>query len=223
MGSMGLAARSLEPCTRPACVGVRANRGASRQSVRCLANMRRAFDVRAKGSVSRCSPANDSERIKEAGLLVALGGIALALGLIVYLTDRDASHAALIPEVAALAGSNVFGALGQWLPAAVHPFAFSLLTAAALPSRLAWRYGACAAWCVVNIAFEVGQHPLFSGHLVSALQATSGQFVPGRALSSYFLHGTFDAADIVAGAFGALLAAAFLGLTQHIWETDHAA
>jgi len=150
-----------------------------------------------------------------------VSGIALTLGLIVYLTDRSASHAALIPAVAALAGSNLFGALGQWLPAAVHPFAFSLFTAATLPSRSAWRYGACAEWCAVNIAFELGQHPLVSGYLVGALQARGDHSVPGRMLANYFLHGTFDGADIVAATLGALAAAAFLRLMQHARERDH--
>ena len=222
MGSKGVASRFSKQCGVSSATTRLVSRGGMRGPAQGVAGRSRVA-LTHSGTRPRLRAASGSSGTGETALLVTTGGVALALGLIVYLTDRDASRAALIPEVAALAGSNVFGALGQWLPAAVHPFAFSLLTAAALPPRLAWRYGACAAWCVVNIAFEVGQHPLFSGYLVSALQATSGQFVPGRAVTSYFLHGTFDAADIVAGAFGALLAAAFLGLTQHIWETDHAA
>jgi hypothetical protein len=167
-------------------------------------------------------PAADSSETTDTASLVMTGGIALALGLIVYLSDRNASHAALIPAVAALGGSNLFGALGQWLPAAVHPFAFSLFTAAALPSRSAWRYGACAAWCMVNITFELGQHPLVSGYLVGVLQTGSGQSAPRSTLASYFLHGTFDRADIVAAVLGALAAAVVLRRMQQVREKDHA-
>jgi hypothetical protein len=54
------------------------------------------------------------------------GGFALALGLLVYWTDRDPACASLIPGVAMLARRPVFGALGGWLPDLAHPFAFSL-------------------------------------------------------------------------------------------------
>jgi hypothetical protein len=151
-----------------------------------------------------------------------MGGIALALGLTVYLTDRIASHAVLTPTVAVLAGGSLFGALGQWLPSAVHPFAFGLFTAAVLPPRSAWRHGACAAWCMVNLAFELGQHPLVSGYVVGALQAGSGQSVPSRMLANYFLHGTFDGADMLAAVLGAVAAAAVLRRMRQIQEKDHA-
>ena len=91
--------------------------------------------------------------------LAAIGCVVFALGLLVYLMDRDASKAALIPSVAWLAGSNVFGALGGWLPSFAHTFAFSLFTAAVLPECGVPRYGACVAWFAVNVAFELGQHP----------------------------------------------------------------
>jgi hypothetical protein len=166
--------------------------------------------------------ATASSKTKDVASLVVMGSTALALGLIVYLTDRNASHAVLIPAVAALAGSNLFGAAGQWLPSAIHPFAFSLFTAAALPSRSGWRYRACAAWCVVNVAFELGQHPLVSEYLVSAFPVHSSQSAPGRMLANYFLHGTFDGADILAAVFGAVAAAAVLRFVQHARERDHA-
>jgi hypothetical protein len=155
-------------------------------------------------------------------LLVAPGCLALAVGLLVYLTDRDASRAVLIPSVGALAASNVFGMFGQWLPSFVHTFAFSLFTAAALPSRLAARYGACAAWCAVNVAFEAGQHPQVGARLAEALQRGFGRTALTRPLANYFLRGTFDGNDIVAAVLGAVAAAAVLRLVQGLPENDHA-
>ena len=183
---------------------------------------RRVASIPARLRPNAPAQAGWSKHAVDTALLVMMGSIALALGLTVYLTDRNASHAVLIPGVAALAGSNVFGALGQWLPAAVHPFAFGLFTAAVLPPRSAWRYGACAAWCVVNLAFELGQHPLVSGYVAGALQAGSGQSVPGRMLANYFLHGTFDGADMLAAVLGAVAAAAVLRRMQQVQEIDHA-
>ena len=151
-----------------------------------------------------------------------MGCLALALGLLVYLADRDARHAVLIPAFAALAGSNLFGALGPWLPSFVHPFAFSLFTAAALPSRSAWRHGACAAWCAVNVAFEVGQHPNVSARLAEGLRANLGPSSVSRTLADYFLRGTFDLGDIVAAVIGAIVAAGVLRLVQGDSENHHA-
>jgi hypothetical protein len=154
--------------------------------------------------------------------LAAAGCFALALGLLVYLADRDASRAVLTPTVSALAGSHWFGALGQWLPSFVHPLAFSLFTAAALPSHSPWQYGACAAWCVINVAFEVGQHPHVSARLADALQAGLGQTPLARTLANYFVRGTFDGGDIVAAILGALAAASVLRLMQRFSANKHA-
>jgi hypothetical protein len=154
--------------------------------------------------------------------LATIGGLALALGLCVYLTDRDPASAALIPSVAALAGSHFFGALASWLPSFVHPFAFSLFTAAALPSRSPWRYHACVFWCVVNLAFECGQHPRLSTQLAELLQGGFGPSSTARWVSNYFLRGTFDGGDIAAAVLGAVAAAVVVRLLQPLWESDHA-
>mgnify|MGYP001048704095 CR=1 FL=1 len=90
-------------------------------------------------------------------VLVSMAVLALSAGLLLYLGDRPAGSAWLIPALPLLQGMNLFGSAGAWLPSFVHPFAFALLTAAALPDRASWRYGACLGWLVVNAAFELGQ------------------------------------------------------------------
>ena len=154
--------------------------------------------------------------------LAAIGCVAFAVGFLVYLTDRDASKAALIPTVAWLVGSSVFGSLGGWLPSFVHTFAFSLFTAAVLPERSAPRYGACIAWFAVNVAFEVGQHPLVSVRLGEALRSGLGGLPLTRLLANYFVHGTFDPGDIVAALLGALAAGALLRLMHRGRNGNHA-
>ena len=158
-----------------------------------------------------------------AACLAATGCLALVLGLLVYLTDREASHALLIPSVAALAGSGWFGVLGQSLPSLVHPFAFGLFTAAVLPSRSSWRYGACVVWCAVNVAFEVGQHAHVSARLAEVLHSSLGQTALTRTLANYLVRGAFDGGDIVAAVIGALAAAGVLRLVSSISENDHVA
>ena len=155
-------------------------------------------------------------------LMAATGCVALALGLLVYLLDRSPAQAMLIPSIAALAGSPVFGVVGQWLPSFVHPFAFSLFTAAALAPRPRPRYDACIGWGAVNIAFEFGQHPLLSGRIAEALQDTLGRTALTRSIANYFLRGTFDVADVLAALAGALAAAVVLRQLQPRREPEHA-
>lgn len=145
--------------------------------------------------------------------LLTAAGLGLALGTLVYLTDRVGARSLLMPTVGALAGSQLFGVLGGWLPSFFHPFAFSLLTAAVLPPTSAPRYRVCVGWGLVNLVFEVGQHPRISGTLAEALPTD---------LANYFLRGTFDIRDLMAIGLGSLTAAVFLRLAQPRPETHHA-
>jgi len=154
--------------------------------------------------------------------LVAAGCAALSLGLLVYLADRDPSRAWLVPGFAALSGRHWFGAAGQWLPSLLHPLAFGLLTAAALPARSAARNGACLAWGAVNIVFELGQLPRAAAALAQALQDCCGAAPWTLPLSNYFLRGTFDVGDIAAAALGTLLAIGVLRFAQARRRIDHA-
>jgi hypothetical protein len=131
--------------------------------------------------------------------LAALGGALLALGLLVYLADRPAGHAMLLPAWPRLAEGGWFGSVGQWLPSFVHPFAFSLLTVAALGPSPRPRYGVCVAWGVVNAAFELGQLPQAAAAIAAALHDGVLPASLSRALAAYFVQGRFDAADLAAG------------------------
>ena len=146
--------------------------------------------------------------------LAALGGLLLSIGLWVYLADRDPGHAMLLPVWPRLGGGALFGPLGQWLPSFVHPFAFSLLTAAALAPAPRPRYGACAAWCAVNAAFEFGQLPQIAAWLGAVLHESPFPPALTRPLAAYFMRGRFDVGDLAAVALGSLAAAAVLHLLQ---------
>ena len=160
-------------------------------------------------------------RVGSVAVLVGIGGFALLLGVLVYVTDRDPAHAMLLPRIAALDTGALFGVIGSSLPSFIHPFAFSLFTAAALKRAASPAYGACAAWWAVNLAFEAGQHEQLSGRLAEWLQFVFGPTWLTRALSNYFLRGTFDLGDIAAVTAGALAAAGVLALVHH-QETRHA-
>lgn len=159
---------------------------------------------------------------RQPAILALIASLSLALGITVYLTDREASHAMLIPSIPGLAGGNAFGSLGQWLPSFVHSLAFSLLTAAVLAPRSTPRYGACVAWAAINVAFEIGQHPLVSAHLAEALRGPLNGWPLVEPLARYFVRGTFDWGDIVAALLGAFVAGALLHFTHHDRESSHA-
>jgi hypothetical protein len=163
-----------------------------------------------------------SARVRADVVCVLLGSAAFVLGALVYLTDRPATSAALIPSVGWMAGLQIFGTTGQWLPSFVHPLAFSLFTAAALPTRAAPRYGVCAAWGAVNLVFELGQHAAIKAQLAMGLQDVFGSTRAARWLGNYLLRGTFDVADVTAVICGALTAALLLQLLRPLQEQHHA-
>lgn len=162
-----------------------------------------------------------SDTGRRAASLAVLGGLVLTIGILVYLADRPASQAMPLPAWPRPGGGPWFGALGQWLPSFIHPFAFSLLTAAALAPSARPRNGACAAWCAVNAAFELGQHPAVAAWLDAALRQSVLPPALGRPLAAYFLRGRFDLGDLVAVLLGGLAAAAVLSIL-HEPDADHA-
>ena len=146
----------------------------------------------------------------------------LAVGVLLYLSDRQSSRTLLIPAVQGLAGLHLFGAVGLWLPSFIHTFSFSLFTAVALGPGRVPRHGACAAWCLINVAFEFGQQAQFKAYWADALQGGWASAPWARPLAQYFLRGTFDMADVAAAVAGAVAAAALLHVLQTTVETDHA-
>ena len=148
--------------------------------------------------------------------------LALAVGMLVYLTDRTASSSMLVPDIGAHARLHAFGTLGQWLPSFVHAFAFSLLTAAALHPRAGPAYPVCVIWGALNVLFEIGQYPLVSARLADTLRDCERWLPFARSLSNYFVRGTFDPGDVVAAILGATAAAVVLLLSHHREEMRHA-
>lgn len=140
---------------------------------------------------------------------LGLAALALSIGLLVYLLDRPAGHAALIPAAwAAARGGASFGAAAAWLPSFLHVFAFSLLTAATLPHSPAAAAGSCVLWWGIGLGFEVLQHPAIARPFAAALDGLPGF----RTLARFALQGRFDPADIAALSAGACAAAALLFL-----------
>lgn len=152
--------------------------------------------------------------------LVVLGCLALAAGLVVYLTDRDSSRSLLLPAAGSPFGAPLFGAIGLWLPSFVHPFAFSLFTAAIAAPTARPAYWACVLWWAVDAAFEAAQAPALRDALVPLLQAPSMSSSVTKALANYLGLGTFDVADLLAATAGAIAAALVLRFNSSREERD---
>ncbi len=161
-----------------------------------------------------------AESISTSLTLSAVGAAALALGVLVYLTDRGAASATLIPSIDVLSGAQLFGAASTWLPSFLHPLAFSLFTAAvALPSASP-PYWTCLLWLAIDVMFEAGQLPAASerfSYLARDVSDPTGVLV---AIARYLQNGTYDPADIAATVGGALVAGAVLHLVLRERQRD---
>ncbi len=147
--------------------------------------------------------------------VLATAGLALLLGAAIYLVDRPAGSAWLVPSAwqAAKPGRG-FGAVGQWLPSLVHAFAFSVLTAWLLPRRAGCAAAACLGWALVDSLAEIGQHSAVSAPLAAALAAAFDSAPLAARLARYFTQGTFDPADLAAALAGSALA--YLALRRFV-------
>lgn len=155
-----------------------------------------------------------------AWLFCTVGLLALAVGALVYLADRDPARAMAQPAFAVLATGPLFGAAGAWLPSFVHAFAFSLFSAAAWPRARRPAYGACAFWCAVDMAFEAVQQA--PGRAALALPSGLEGFDPADWMARFARQGRFDPADLLAITAGALAAAGVLVFIHQLREPPHA-
>lgn len=150
--------------------------------------------------------------------LALLAGLALVLGVLVYLVDRPPGSAWLLPSQwqAAPGGRGWFGAAGLWLPSFVHAFAFSVLSAWLLPQRSAFAAGACLSWALIDTLAECGQHPSLAPLAASAIERAFGHSSAAVQAGRYFTHGSFAVADVAAGLAGSALALlALRGALRH--------
>jgi len=138
--------------------------------------------------------------------LVLIAAASLALGALVYVLDRPAATAYLLPQQLSFAGPHIwFGALDGHLPEFVHVYAFILLTAALGPLTVPL-WAICGFWWGLDSLFELGQHPALAPGIAAALPAWWQHMPLLDHTANYFLHGTFDPLDLLAIALGTLAA-----------------
>ncbi len=138
---------------------------------------------------------------------IAIGLAALLLGTLVYVVDRPGDQI-FVPSAISLfpLTPTVFGIVGHSLPTFAHVFAFILLTAALLAGGKKTAIAVCLSWFLVEVAFELGQHPALALSLSTVIPSWFESLPILNKTDSYFLYGTLDPLDLLAIALGALAA-----------------
>jgi hypothetical protein len=138
---------------------------------------------------------------------IVIAGAAIGVGVAFYAFARPQPVLFLpagwhSPQAHALP-AVLFGGL----PTFVHALAMPLLIAALLqPRRRIDLVAVCAAWCGVEIAFELAQHPSIGHTLLASLptgEHCSAWLAP---FANFVRTGTFDWIDIAAAALASLIA-----------------
>lgn len=146
---------------------------------------------------SRKHPVNFSQ--------IAIGVLALALGALLYLIDRPATHTYFVPEALSLfqQSPRLLGPLGNQLPTLLHTFAFCLISCGIFSTNRWNAFGICVLWVLIDGTFEIGQQP--------DIAKTIAEFVPDwfaripilENTRGYFLYGRFDPLDLFSILLGA--------------------
>ena len=139
---------------------------------------------------------------------VVFSAAALVAGGCIYIFARDAGTTYLLPALLTRpAGDSSIGLFVGSLPTFLHVLAFSMLTvAAANPKSVHACIAIACGWCATNILMEIGQHSQVAPIIVDAVPAAFASVPLLENLAPYFLNGTFDSADLVAAALGAVAA-----------------
>lgn len=161
-------------------------------------------------------------RLKKRGMKInnsqiLIGVAALLLGSLVYLIDRPPDQTYFIYSApVSISLYNIFpalfGAIGNSLPAFIHVFSFSLITAGLLSCRERGCDIVCLSWLFVDFSFELGQK-----YSALPLKIIPGWFngIPFLENSAnYFQHGTFDVFDVAAITLGGVMAYLALIITK---------
>jgi hypothetical protein len=147
---------------------------------------------------------------------IAIGVTSLLTGLFVYLTARASGTVWFLrsmPRPGFSVPHVVAHAAGP-LPTLTHSLGFSLLSAGLVGSRQRGAAIICAAWFLLESAFEIGQRSDISAWLTPRLPAWFDHVWLLANARSYFTLGTFDLFDLAACAAGAALAYFIVCLTQ---------
>lgn len=138
-----------------------------------------------------------------------LGLNILLLGALYYFFFRTAEHTYFLkffentPQLKHIL-PPLLVALGNSLPAFIHVFAFTLMTAGLIASREKGYAVVCLFWFTIDVLFELGQG--FNTMMIQVIPDWFSDFLFLENIKNYFLHGRFDSLDLLAIAVGSVVA-----------------
>lgn len=155
-------------------------------------------------------------------LQIVIGIAALALGVALYIFDRPSSLTYLVPDLfSQYEGKPVmFGVIGNHLPTFFHAFAFCLLTAGVLGSKIRGAFFICLFWCLIDGTFEIAQHPDIANKIITFIPDWFNNIPVLENTADYFLHGRFDQLDLVAILMGSVMAFGLIFFLHVVFKKD---
>ena len=147
---------------------------------------------------------------------ILIGVIALLLGSLIYLVDRPPDqtyfvYSSTINISLYSAFPNLFGLIGNSLPAFIHAFSFILITAGLIACRKKGYLIICLSWLLVDCTFELGQR--FTSWSLKMIPDWFAGIPFLENTEHYFLKGTFDVIDLAAITLGSIIACFVLLVT----------
>lgn len=142
-------------------------------------------------------------------LQILIGLTTLILGSLVYVVDRPPDNTYFV-YFRSLNISlykilpNIFGLVGNSLPAFIHVFAFILITAGLISCHKTGFLIICLSWFLVDTVFELGQK--FNTWSASVIPDWFAGVPFLENSKNFFLQGTFDFFDLASIAFGTIAA-----------------
>jgi len=140
---------------------------------------------------------------------ILVGVAVLFVGALVYLIDRPPGQTYFIYKSSINISlhsilPNLFGIIGNSLPAFIHVFSLILMTAGIISCRKSDYLIICVSWFIVDCTFELGQK--FSTWSVKLIPDWFTEIPFLENSQNCFLQGTFDILDLAAIALGTVAA-----------------
>ena len=144
-------------------------------------------------------------------LSLVMAVVAMILGIVVYLLDRQPQTVYFMSEWMALGDgqSSAFGLLGQHIPTFVHVYTFILLTMALVVPEERYRQyliPVCIGWFLLDALFEIAQLDFFAQRIVGWVPDWFANVPFLENSASYFINSTFDILDLLSIGLGAIAA-----------------
>jgi hypothetical protein len=159
----------------------------------------------------RATPRKTKKASQLVVIQISLAGVALLVGVLVYLLDRQPEHIYFVPHwlAKAVSGDTYLGELSNYVPSFVHVFAFILLTMAIvipLPFYRRYLIGVCVLWYAIDSLFEIAQMDAIASVITTHVPKGFAGIPFLENTANYFLTSTFDGLDLVSIGLGAMAA-----------------